>query len=650
MNSVLLFGFQYTGKTTIGQAIATRNNFQFIDIDKEIEKKFNKTIIEITQNGKNWKDFRKMELEILNSYLNTKNIVLSCGGGMFVNELHGKQAKDLIENDTNFLKILCDADKESILRRQKTSYKRPTINNTQTLQLLHQRKDLYQKINYDIKIDTSNDNIANAIVNEKLCSVIGDPVWHSMSPKIHNHGYEYFKIDNAFCYTKIEISNTKISCIKNIINLLGIKGLSVTSPHKETITKYLDFIDPLALKTEAVNTILNNNNFLYGYNTDCFGVEMALKNTCSIIDRKIAIFGSGGAAKAATIALLSYTKNITLFNRTKEKNDTFAKENKITNKALNEFQNDKYDIIINATNVGQKDHESILKAEHITSKHIVFDMVYNSAQDTQLIKLAKQKNAKIIYGQEMLLHQALKQFEIFTNFSLPSQIGKEILIQKNICTVIIGNTLSEFLENLKKAQKISNFLELRVDYIKNLSKQDIQRIANHLLVASIFTCRMKKYGGFFSNNINQNREIIEYAHSLNKFTYFDIDFGNTNHFQKLIQDKTFMFISSYHSFDRSLSYKRCCNIIDRMNKTPCRMKKIATTIQTETDVINMIKILHKYSDNNLIFAPMTENKLIRILALQLKSCVNFFSLDENSITASGQLSIQEYEKIKNLLF
>ena len=305
INRIILLGFRYCGKTTIGRQIAKMNELKFVDLDEEIEKKEQKTIAEIIKKS-GWKYFRKLEFECYKSYLADDNIVISCGGGFAVNEYFSKKESELLSIEKG-IKMLFEIDEKTLIERIKKSYLRPSllgkssydINKIieENVNIYEQRKPLYNALDFDIKIDTSHEKFVNAMENNSLFCVIGNPVWHSLSPKIHNTIYGNFGLKN-FVYTKIEIKEKRFSQVKQIMSLLAIKGASITSPFKQEIMKTVDKIDEKSKKINAINTIysntINSNNVkIFGYNTDWIGVLKALEKRVDLVNKKVAIFGSG---------------------------------------------------------------------------------------------------------------------------------------------------------------------------------------------------------------------------------------------------------------------------------------------------------------------------------------------------------------------
>ena len=227
---VILLGFRYSGKSTIGKALAEKHNLKFIDIDKEIERHQHQTIAEIVaKNG--WKYFRNLELNEYKSHLNKDNILISCGGGFAVNEYYSKEENELLAKESG-LKILLSSDIQAIKDRitydfnnNKNCKNRPSFdkNNKQLNDIINEnidvfkkREKLYNSIDFDCKIDTSNIKISKEILKCKLFCVVGYPVWHSLSPEIHNFLYKIQNL-NDFVYTKCEIKPEKIDKLKEII-------------------------------------------------------------------------------------------------------------------------------------------------------------------------------------------------------------------------------------------------------------------------------------------------------------------------------------------------------------------------------------------------------------------------------------------------
>ena len=152
----------------------------------------------------------------------------------------------------------------------------------------------------------------------KVCCVIGDPIEHSLSPLIHNAAFRHLKLD--FVYVAFRVKEEELEEAVRGIRTLKIHGLNVTMPHKTAIIKYLDEIDRTAKAIGAVNTVLNADGKLVGFNTDGVGALNALKNNqVELHGKKILLLGAGGAAKAIAFHLAPEVEELRILNRTGEK-------------------------------------------------------------------------------------------------------------------------------------------------------------------------------------------------------------------------------------------------------------------------------------------------------------------------------------------
>jgi shikimate dehydrogenase len=268
----------------------------------------------------------------------------------------------------------------------------------------------------------------------KVCIIIGDPVEHSLSPAMHNAGYEELNIDDQFVFLGATVKPENLEDTVKGVRAMGIRGLTCTIPHKIEVMKYLDEVDVTAKQIGAVNTVVNESGKLKGYNTDWLGVVNPLEKQISLSKKKVALIGAGGAAHAMAYGVLKKGATLTIFNRTVEKAEELAQvmsklNYKVEVKSTQEIsivQN--YDIILNSTSLGMGEqlNETPVPKEYITKDQIIFDAVY-VPYETKLLKDAKEKGATIIHGLEMLLHQALIQFELYTNHKAPEKTMRKVL-------------------------------------------------------------------------------------------------------------------------------------------------------------------------------------------------------------------------------
>jgi shikimate dehydrogenase len=264
------------------------------------------------------------------------------------------------------------------------------------------------------------------------CLVIGDPIQHSLSPLIHNAGYEALHIEKEFHFESQQVPKHALEQFIRYVRHQGIRGISVTIPHKVSVMNYLDIIDDGAQEIGAVNTIVYEGGILHGYNTDWLGIIEPLKKRTGLQHKKVVILGAGGAARAAVYGMKREHAKVWIMNRTTIKGKELAQE-------LNcEFAhwNDKKilalsDIIINTTPVGMFPHiqESPLSKDVLLQKHIVFDIVYHP-WETTFLQYAKEKGSTIIHGTEMFIYQAVEQFRLYTGKEAPIEDMEHILLQR----------------------------------------------------------------------------------------------------------------------------------------------------------------------------------------------------------------------------
>ncbi len=268
----------------------------------------------------------------------------------------------------------------------------------------------------------------------KTYAVIGDPIDHSLSPNIHNAAFRELNMDCTYIAYRIPKNELEegIGALKTI----NIAGFNVTIPHKVEIMKYLDKVDDGCSLIGAANTVTNTDGKLKGYNTDMDGfLEPIKKNNLEIKDSSVLLLGAGGAARAIAAGFAKEkVSNITIANRTIEKANQLCKfvnqigiESKaITLDEVGDSASD-YKFIVNATSVGLKNESSPISTKSIGSNSVVYDIVYMPI-NTDLIKKSKENGAKVIYGYEMLLGQAVRAFEIWHETKAPYEAMKKAIL------------------------------------------------------------------------------------------------------------------------------------------------------------------------------------------------------------------------------
>jgi shikimate dehydrogenase len=271
-----------------------------------------------------------------------------------------------------------------------------------------------------------NSKPKNLNPKSKLLAVIGYPITHSKSPLIFNSAFVKKKLNYKYLSVQTEYVTDAIN------EMRGGKyvGYSVTIPHKVNVIPLIDEVTPLAKKIGAVNTVVNKNGKLIGYNTDCEGAINAVKKRLKLKGKIVYVLGAGGASRAIIVGLLEEGAKVKIFNRTIEHAETLAKEFGCEYAGLTEIDS-KCNLLVNTTSVGMYPNvnEIPVSEKVLQKKMIVFDIVYNPLE-TMLLKKAKKKGCKIIPGYEMFLEQAYLQFKLFTGKNSPKEIMKKVLLKE----------------------------------------------------------------------------------------------------------------------------------------------------------------------------------------------------------------------------
>jgi shikimate dehydrogenase len=242
--------------------------------------------------------------------------------------------------------------------------------------------------------------------------VIGNPIEHSLSPKLHNYWIKVNGI-NAI-YEKKKLSEDKIEDLILQIREKKIHGVNVTVPFKNKVIPYLDKLTLESKSTQSVNTIYLNNNQIVGHNTDIYGFEMSIKKTqYNLKGKKILILGSGGVVPSIIFALKKKgVSQIVLSNRTRgnaEKlKDLFQDVNIINWGEITNF-----DMVINATSLGLNKGDRIeIDFSSIGKDKFFYDVIYNS-RETHFLKLGRELGNKTENGEKMFIYQAYSSFNIW---------------------------------------------------------------------------------------------------------------------------------------------------------------------------------------------------------------------------------------------
>ena len=250
----------------------------------------------------------------------------------------------------------------------------------------------------------------------QVYGVIGDPIGHSLSPLLHNTGFSARRMDAVYLPFLVHRLGDFLAAVPEF----GVRGFSVTLPHKQTILKYLKGCEPLAAEIGAVNTVIvRRDGSLYGCNTDYVGVLRALEKRLRLRESRVLIIGAGGSARAAAFALARAGAAVGICARREKAAKELARAvagEAVPRRALRtEF----FDAILNCTPVGMHPHDGISPlASGELHCRTVMDLIYRP-QRTRLLKIAARKGISTVSGVEMFLAQGVAQWEIWTEKRAP---------------------------------------------------------------------------------------------------------------------------------------------------------------------------------------------------------------------------------------
>lgn len=271
----------------------------------------------------------------------------------------------------------------------------------------------------------------------KILGIIGDPVEHSFSPQMHNFISERTGSDYIYVAWRVKPCDLKEAI--NGIRALGIRGVNVTAPHKREVMKHIDIISEEAKLLGSVNTVVNRDGVLYGYNTDADGLYMAMEKDGIIIkDKKVLIIGAGGVAKPIVMrALKDKPYSVTVMNRTESRARMLAEEvyKQTGSRIITKPDSIEFDVVINTTSAGMEPQENKLPTDEIDSlRDLSFinentaavDLIYNP-EETIFLAEARKRGAKTHNGLGMLVYQGIIAYELFTGVSTDENTARAIM-------------------------------------------------------------------------------------------------------------------------------------------------------------------------------------------------------------------------------
>lgn len=267
----------------------------------------------------------------------------------------------------------------------------------------------------------------------EVYGVIGDPIAQSLSPLVHNAAFRHLKLNKV--YVPLRIPREDVYSFLDDARELGIRGLSVTIPHKEAVLKRVNKVDGAVRGVAAANTLIFEDEQLAGYNTDYRAAMDCLTSALEAdvgeadLNSKVAlVLGAGGAAKAIAFGLQRRGAEVVVASRTRGRADKLAEA--VGGKAVDWGTRHNFwvDLLVNCTPVGMHPHvdETPYDKHYLKPSMLVFDTVYNP-ESTLLVKDARARSCTVITGVDMFIRQAALQFKLFTDQEAPADLMREVL-------------------------------------------------------------------------------------------------------------------------------------------------------------------------------------------------------------------------------
>lgn len=460
---IVFVGFMGAGKSSVAAATAQQLQLPCLEMDDEVARVSGFPSVAELIRARGETEFREIESRVLEEFLKIPGIV-STGGGVIERAnnraLLARSNSTIIYLSATFNTIenrikgsAVDAEGPNSANRSSLVTRPLFADRGAALTRYTKRLPLYEDITPH-KVATDSRSLSEItsdvleIIAEvqgsgadpaalksppshpRLCLILGHPVRHSMSPTMHRAGYTAAGIGDKYCYSSVDIPPANLVKAVESIRLLGIRGISVTIPHKSTIIPLLDEIHPTAKTIGSVNTVVNNNGTLVGFNTDWLGLVTPLERLLPLEGKQVCVIGTGGAARAAAFGLKERGAIVHIAGRNSHAAGKLAQEIGATSGSLEDYQSIAANkVIIQATSVGMSPDITSTPLPNFPfhRDHIVFDMVY-SPRRTRFLQEALAEGAKTIGGLEMLLEQGCAQFELFTGYEAPRDEMRETLV------------------------------------------------------------------------------------------------------------------------------------------------------------------------------------------------------------------------------
>jgi shikimate dehydrogenase len=265
-------------------------------------------------------------------------------------------------------------------------------------------------------------------VSKSPITLCGSLSLHPVSLGAEMHMAGYRELGLPFTYVPFAVEQADLSGAIAGMRALSIRGFGVSMPFKLSVIPLLDRLDDLARRIGAVNTIVNDDGVLSGHNTDAWGAARALEEALVLADKRVMVLGAGGAARAVVHSFASEGMRVTLVNRTLDKATALAEDvnrhglaHPVETRAWDgRGELAGFDAVVNCSSAGMEGygHEGPMPVGALRPELVVMDIVYKPVR-TALVEAAERAGARSIHGGRMLLHQACRQFELYTGRTAP---------------------------------------------------------------------------------------------------------------------------------------------------------------------------------------------------------------------------------------
>ncbi|MGA1191909.1 MAG: shikimate dehydrogenase [Bdellovibrionota bacterium] len=449
---VVLIGFMGSGKSSVAEALAAKTGYDLVETDAEALARSECNSITEIFDAHGEESFRALEGDVLRSALKRGNLIVSSGGGILElveNRRALRELRTSTEGEETCV-VYLDTHFETITRRLQGDNSRPLFRSLSDAEHLfaHRLPQYREAADLIIPTDTlSAEEVAELIMRVAMKTrvgvdrvgadggiwmVIGDPVGHSRSPRLHGALlYEMGMPHRHFvAYRVRELA----SFFKEFRMNNSLQGLAVTVPHKESVMSFLDDISEEARAIGSVNTVVKVGEVLHGYNTAWLGIQAPLQQRNAIRGKRVAILGAGGTARAALFAVCSEASQVTLINRTVERAAALAAEFQVAATPLQEVATlTDFDTVIQTTSAELLAGGSpLFDSSAFRDGMVVLDAVY-TPEWTPFLKAARAAGAVCITGREMFLAQAAAQFALHHGSEVSWEVMREKPEQEAFC-------------------------------------------------------------------------------------------------------------------------------------------------------------------------------------------------------------------------